>query len=58
MYFHYITAFLLVLDNDEWFSEDKSSDVKYLYPEMVYLWNTGQKLYHGRFLRFMSGPKK
>ena len=26
----YNMAFLLFLDNDEWFSEDKSSNVKYL----------------------------
>ena len=51
-------TFLLFLENDEWFSEDKFSNVKYLYPEMVYLWNIGRKLFHGRFLRIMSGPKK
>ena len=31
--------------------------MKYLYPETVQFWRIGQKLFHGRFLRFMSGPK-
>ena len=28
------------------------------YPEMVYFWRIGQILFHGKLLRFMSGPKK
>ena len=50
-------AFLLFLDIVKWFSEDNSSNMKYLYPETVQFWRIGQKLFHGRFLRFMSGPK-
>ena len=50
-------AFLLFLDIITWFSESNSSKMKYLYPETVQFWRIGQKLFHGRFLRFISGPK-
>ena len=50
-------AFLLFLDIVTWFSESNSSKMKYLYPETVQFQRIGQKLFHGRFLRFISGPK-
>lgn len=31
--------------------------MKYQYPETLQFWRIGQKLFHGRFLRCMSGPK-
>ena len=50
-------ALLLFLDIVTWFSESNSSKMKYLYPETVQFWRIGQKLFHGRFLRFISGRK-
>ncbi len=50
-------AFLLFLDVAEWFSGDCTSGMRYKFPETWKFWNIGYKLFKGRWLRFMSGPK-
>lgn len=50
-------AFLLFLGVVTWYSENNSSQMKCDISETVQFWRNGHKLFHGRFLRFMSGPK-
>ena len=50
-------AFLLFLDVVNFFSATTTTQMKYEYPETLQFWNVGLKLFHRRFLRFMSGPK-
>ena len=50
-------AFLLFLDVVRWYSLDKSTTcMRYSEPCKLF-WKTGFKLFRGRFLRFMGGPK-
>jgi len=49
-------AFLLFLDVVKWYG--KSNTLAMRYDETVCkFWRVGYKLFHGKFLRFMSGPK-
>ncbi|MEW8542406.1 MAG: YqaJ viral recombinase family protein, partial [Candidatus Thiodiazotropha sp.] len=49
-------AFLLFLDVVRWFDCDTSVTMRYE-PVVKKFWRIGYKLFHGKWLRFMSGPK-
>ena len=49
-------AFILFLDVVRWFTLDESTQMRYSDPVKLF-WLTGLRLFHGRFLRFMGGPK-
>lgn len=49
-------AYLLFLDVVRWYSSESTTTMRY--DDVVSrFWRTGYKLFHGRFLRFISGPK-
>ena len=50
-------AFLLFLDIVRWYSLDDSTTTMRYCEEVKEFWRTGLRLFHGRFLRFMGGPK-
>ena len=50
-------AFLLFLDVVRWLSLDKSTTFMRYSDEVKLFWQTGLRLFHGRFLRYISGPK-
>ena len=47
-------CYLLFLDIVEWFSCDSTTHMRYGH-ETVKFWQIGYRLFHGKFLRFMSG---
>jgi hypothetical protein len=47
-------CYLLFLDIVEWFSCDATTHMRYGH-ETVKFWQIGYRLFHGKFLRFMSG---
>ena len=47
-------CYLLFLDIVEWFSCDSTTHMRYGH-EIVKFWQIGYRLFHGKFLRFMSG---
>ena len=47
-------CYLLFLDIVEWFSCDSTTHMRYGH-ETVKFWQIGYRLFHGNFLRFMSG---
>lgn len=49
-------AYLLFLDVVEWYAAPSIRSMRYS-DEVKLFWRLGQKLFHGRFLRFMSGFK-
>ena len=49
-------CYLLFLDLVEWYSTDSTSNMRYR-AETVKFWQIGYRLFHGKFLRFMSGPR-
>ena len=49
-------AFELFLDIVEWFDKDESRQMRYSPSTIQFVW-LGRKLFGGRFIRFMSGPK-
>ena len=48
-------CFLLFLDVVHWFSSETSAEMRFKFPETVKFWQIGHRLFHGKFLRFMSG---
>lgn len=50
-------AYLLFLDVVRWFALEHSTSQMRYSDEVKLFWRTGLRLFHGRFLRFMSGPK-
>ena len=50
-------AFLLFLDVVRWLSLEKSTTFMRYSNDVKLFWQTGLRLFHGRFLRYMSGPK-
>ena len=48
---------LLFLDVVEFMSAGKGQAMRYNFPETLKFWRVGYKLFHGRFIRFMGGPK-
>ena len=47
-------CYLLFLDLVDWFHCDNTSRMRYR-PETVKFWQIGYRLFHGKYLRFMSG---
>ena len=47
-------CFLLFTDSIEWFSCQNTCNMKYQ-TETMQFWQIGYRLFHGKFLRFMSG---
>lgn len=50
-------AYLLFLDVVRWFALEHSTSQMRYSDEVKLFWRKGLRLFHGRFLRFMSGPK-
>jgi len=52
-------CYLLFLDLIEWFSvsDRNTSCMRYIFPETLQFWQIGLRLFHGKFIRFMSGTK-
>ena len=50
-------AFLLFLDVVNWFSNSNTCTMRYEYEETIQFWMIGFCLFHGKWLRFMSGQK-
>ena len=50
-------AFELFLDIVEWFDKDESRQMRNSPSTLQFFW-LGRKLFGGRFIRFMSGPKR
>ena len=50
-------AFLLFSDVVRWFGTETAIYSMRYSEEIKFFWKTGLRLFHGRFLRFMSGPK-
>jgi hypothetical protein len=50
-------AFLLVLDVIKWFDSGNTTSMRYEDPVVNKFWRIGYKMFHGKWLRFMSGPK-
>lgn len=49
-------CYLLFLDLVDWYSTDNTSRMRYR-PETIKFWQIGYRLFHGKFLRFMAGPR-
>ena len=49
-------AFELFLDIVEWFDKGESRQMRYS-PSTLHFFGLGRKLFGGRFIQFMSGPK-
>ena len=49
-------AWQLFLDTAEFFSCTYTSQMRYKYPDTVRYWKTFYRLFHGKGLRFASGP--
>ena len=50
-------CYLLFLDLVNWLSCDNSCGMRYEFPETQKFWEVGYTVFHGKFLRFMSGPR-
>jgi hypothetical protein len=50
-------AYLLFMDVVRWFSLDNVTSTMRYTDNVKLFWETGLRLFHGRFLRFMGGPK-
>ena len=49
-------AYILFLDVVNWYSLDTTTHMRYQ-PTSMNFWKVGYRLFHGKFLRFMSGEK-
>ena len=50
-------AFLLFLDVVKWHNSETTTLMRYECPAVNKFWQIGYKIFHGKWLRFMSGPK-
>jgi hypothetical protein len=50
-------AFLLFLDVVKWHNSETTILIRYECPAVNKFWRIGYKIFHGKWLRFMSGPK-
>lgn len=52
-------CYLLFLDLIEWFSvsDRNTSCMRYRFPETLQFWQIGLRIFHGEFIRFMSGTQ-
>ena len=48
-------CYLLFLDIIEGFSSENTPQMRYRFPETVKFWQIGNRLFHGKFIWFMSG---
>ena len=49
-------SLLLWLETVRWHSQSSTSTMRY-WPQTMQFWDTGYSLFHGKFLRLLSGPK-
>ncbi|XP_053404619.1 uncharacterized protein LOC128558653 [Mercenaria mercenaria] len=50
-------CYLLFLDVIQWYSNPITSQMRYFQSETLKFWEVGYRLFKGKFLRFMSGPR-
>jgi hypothetical protein len=50
-------AYLLFLDVVKWFDSGNTTSMRYEDPVVNKFWRIGYKMFHGKWLRFMRGPK-
>ena len=50
-------CYLLFLDLVTWFDQPITSKMRYFRSETKKFWEVGYRLFRGKFLRFMSGPR-
>ena len=50
-------AFLLFLDVVRWYGKTSTTQMRYNDIAVNKLWRIGYKMFHGKWLRYMSGPK-
>jgi hypothetical protein len=50
-------AVLLFLDVVKWHNSESTTLMRYECPAVNKFWRIGYKMFHGKWLRFMSGPK-
>ena len=50
-------AYEMFLDVAEWYSTYSTTQMQYKYPDTTKFWTAFYRLFHGKGLRFMSGPK-
>ena len=50
-------AYQMFLDVAEWYSTYSTTQMQYKYPDTTKFWTAFYRLFHGKGLRFMSGPK-
>ena len=50
-------CYLLFLDLIEWYSKPVTTQMRYFRSETRQFWEVGYRLFKGKFLRFMSGPR-
>ena len=51
-------AFLLFLDVFKWHNSESTTLMRYECPAVNKFWRIGYKMFHGKWLRFMSGPTR
>ena len=49
--------FLLFLDVVKWHNSESTTLMRYECPAVNKFWRIGYTMFHGKWLRFMSGPK-
>ena len=52
-----IAFFLLFLDVVKWHNSESTTLMRYECPAVNKFWRIGYKMFHDKWLRFMSGPK-
>ena len=50
-------GFLLFLDIVDWYSNQSTSEMRYVRQDTREFWEVGYRLFKGKFIRFMSGPR-
>ena len=50
-------CFQLFLNVIEWYSAPNTSEMRYIHDETKQFWEVGYRLFKGKFLRFMAGPR-
>lgn len=50
-------AFLLFLDIVQWYGTQSTTEMRYDNSAVNKFWRIGYKMFHGKWLRYMSGPK-
>ena len=50
-------CYILFLEIVEWYSKDSSTQMRYNHNETLQIVHTGYRMFKGKFLRLMCGPK-